>query len=268
MCFKQNYWIIQKGISKDYTKFVDSIKFVISLTNNVHIEFIDFIPFSLEYDIPKHIMPYDNIMVYGTQSLVEYLINKGFEPVAFTNENFVVDRWKNALGDEFLNYDCVIDTLYNLTPTLDNFIVRPYYDNKLIPGTKFSKQQFNEWKEKILALDCYSSISKDTLLCYAPLKNIINEYRLFVVDDEIITASMYVTNKIIKSSEHVPIYVYEYVEMINSLFQPHEAYCIDIAELDTGELKVIEYNCINTCGFYYTDIYKYVLSLTNKLIHR
>lgn len=48
---------------------------------------------------------------------------------------------------------------------------------------------------------------------------------------------MYVTNKIIKSSEHVPIYVYEYVEMINSLFQPHEAYCIDIAEIRQGDLK-------------------------------
>lgn len=268
MCFQMNYWLLQNEFyDPAYKKLVDSLNYIAELHPLVKILFINFKPFSVEFDIPADIQPYDKVMVYSTQSLIDFMIATGKTPVAYTNENFNVDVWKKLLDDKFLNYDTITKSLETLEPALDEFFIRPIYDNKVISGTIMNKSEFNNWKSAILKLsDSYTTIDKNTLLTYSTIKNIKNEYRFFVIDNTIVTASQYANNKKLCYSDNIPMNVYEFVADINDIFTPDTSFCIDIAELDTGELKVIEYNCINTCGLYAADVYKYALALTNQLL--
>ncbi len=268
MSIQTNYWLIQKGfVDPAYTQLVADLTAIVHNTPNVHIEFIDFIPFSIDYEIPKHISKFDNIMVYGTQSLIDYLKRKHYYPVAYSNPNFSVVEWQHQLGDELFNFDSFTDELGKMKPMYDVFFVRPVEDNKLIAGTIFTKQEFIDWKNRVLAIDDYCTVTKKTLFCQSKLQDIENEYRFFIADNQVVTASKYVSSGSVIYSTDVPVAVYEYVSSIMDIWHPEIAYCMDIAELADGTLKVIEYNCINTCGLYAADTYQYALALTKLLVH-
>jgi hypothetical protein len=87
-------------------------------------------------------------------------------------------------------------------------------------------------------------------------KNIVkieSEYRCFVINNRLIDVTMYKYKGKV-CTEHVrDTGLTSYVEKIKGIYHPHYHYCIDIAKLESGELKVIEYNCINCSGVYAAD---------------
>lgn len=259
-----NRFILQTNFNDQaYTQLVSDINYIAE-RKNLKVDYLDIIPFNDDYNIHADIN--DNVLYYGSQTVIDSLKNKNYKPVGFTN-NMNFNIWLNHLGSELLNYDSTVDELKNLDSTLPIFFIRPLLDTKTLTGSIMTKHVFSEWKNMILDLDeyCYSTINKDTVFIISSIKNIVNEYRFFVVNGKIITASMYIDNYNRKYNKHVPVYVYEYVNSIIDIWEPDIAYCIDIGELDNHKLKVIEYNSITTCGLYASDTFLYAESLINLL---
>lgn len=257
---KQPTWVVRKGFSdKAYLTLVEALERM-----DIPHYLVDYVPFddSNVYGLPEGFNA-TNVIVYGGQGLINYGKKHGWVGV-FQNENFSVDKWVANYGYELLNSDSVITTIRESRPTGDKVFVRPVYDSKSFSGQVMDVDDFYTWKNSILAIpdDVYSTLTGDTLISHAPVKKIIAEYRLFVVDGEVVTGSEYKRGDTVAYYPYIPEYVLKYANNVISMWEPDKAYCLDIAEVynEYGDsfCKVLELNCINGCGLYAADVYKYV----------
>ncbi len=104
----------------------------------------------------------------------------------------------------------------------------------------------------------------------APVKNIVNEYRFFIVNQKVSSYSSYVINGKPQETMYIHEHIIEKAEEYCKLYQPHDIFTMDLALLDNGEVKIVEYNCFNISGVYlcdmvktFTEIKEYMLSKYN-----
>ena len=91
----------------------------------------------------------------------------------------------------------------------------------------------------------------------SPVRTIMREYRLFFVDGRLVTGSLYrQAGEVVLSGEVDPDAV-AYGEAIAQQWSPAEAFVMDIALTDDG-YRVIEFNNINSSGFYAADVERYI----------
>ncbi|HET8687954.1 MAG TPA: ATP-grasp domain-containing protein, partial [Methanosarcina sp.] len=177
------------------------------------------------------------------------------EPFDF---NVQKDNW----NDRMLNYDSIVCSFKDAEMPFERAFVRPIHDSKVFAGGIFFKEDLNEWRHKVCVLeeDYGDSLNKNTIVQIASLKNIFSEYRFWVVKGKIITSSLYKMGKSVIYSNQVPEFVTRYVEECIQIWQPHEAFVIDVADTEEG-MKIVEINTLNSSGFYAADIQKLVISL-------
>lgn len=253
------YWLIQSGFSdlgvESLIKSLESLDIPYSM--------VDSKAFGGGVDIPVE-LPSKDIMFYGGYSLTKYAAEQGWTG-CFMNDNFNVETWKQTYGTDLLNYDSVTLKLGELNPDMTEFFIRPLEDTKSISGQIMTKDEFVYWKEKVLNIpdDCYKTIDKDTMFTVSSLKDILVEYRFLIVNNKIVTQSEYKRGHRVAYYEDVCDYVKEFVQIMISKWEPAKAYCLDVAELRDGSLKVLELNNINSCGLYACDTQKLVYVLDN-----
>ena len=81
-----------------------------------------------------------------------------------------------------------------------------------------------------------------------------------MVKGEVVTGSVY---KMAGKGHAVELndpQVVDYVDGIQAIWAPAESYVMDVALTDDG-LKVIEFNNINSSGFYACDVERYVAAI-------
>jgi hypothetical protein len=85
-------------------------------------------------------------------------------------------------------------------------------------------------------------------------KDIVKEWRHFIVAKEIVSTSKYAEHgRLSKSSEDVPTALLEFVRERCADYTPHAIFVMDTA-LFQGQYKIVECNCFNDTGFYAHDI--------------
>lgn len=94
-----------------------------------------------------------------------------------------------------------------------------------------------------------------------------DEYRFFVVDDKVVTGSAYRRNGIVSESAIVPEIVLKRAEIYASLYKPASVFTMDLARLNDGSIKIIEYNCFNCSGVYLCDLVKTFTEIKDYLRH-
>lgn len=189
------------------------------------------------------------VMVYGSKTFAEVSKEMGLVPGSFWNDSFEFEVFREAVGEELLNPHFIIGELQELEPEWDRFFIRPTGNTKLFTGMTVTIEEFKEWKERESG---EMSTYKGQTLMIAPLQEIRAEFRLFVVNDKVITASSYVVNGKQDTSAVIDESLLRYADTIISRFPLAEAYVLDIADTSNG-YKVIEYNNINTSGLYDCD---------------
>jgi hypothetical protein len=76
-----------------------------------------------------------------------------------------------------------------------------------------------------------------------------------MVDNAVVTASLYkLGSRVVHDSKSIDSLMFEYARSIVDIWAPAEAFCLDVAQISTGEYKVVEINCINSAGFYDANI--------------
>lgn len=252
------HWVIQDNLfdERGYDVLVDTVKrFELPHT------FVKVVPFSHELipDIPAPGLK----IVMGSITLGKVAAKRGWAPGVFTNSNFHYREWRKQFSEYLLNDDSTICRFEDVKWYDDwgSFFIRPCLDDKSFSGTVMAWQDFKAWKYKVLELkESYTTLDADTEVCYGNMKEIHQEFRFFVVDGKVITGSRYKLGRRVVATEEVPPVFLDFAQSMVNLWQPHRAFAIDIADTPNGP-KVIEIGCLNSCGFYATNVQKLVLAL-------
>jgi hypothetical protein len=147
--------------------------------------------------------------------------------------------------------------------------IKPSSDLKYFAGKVLYRMDntISSELESECMIDCDLTDDTSVLINEQLIDNILFEYRAFVVDNKIVDCSQYIKlGKVLPEvvADDVRDEIYQYVNKIQQIYTPHDHYVIDVAKLDTGELKIVEYNCINCSGIYANNralIYKNLISL-------
>ncbi len=127
-----------------------------------------------------------------------------------------------------------------------------------------SAAQFDDWQRQISQIEEeeFQPLHKNTEMLLSSIKEIYNEFRVFVVDGKVVTASMYKQGSQVIASPNVDQYVIDFAQQMVDKWQPAIAFVIDVADTPQG-LKVIEINNINSAGFYEADVFKIIDAIDN-----
>lgn len=249
-------WIVQNNLHNEagYVQFLEALD---NLEQDY--EVVKVVPFSGEL-IPD--VDVDNpVMVMGSHSLVKAARDRGWTPGAYDGQDFDYRKWMDIFGDDLLNHDAEITRFEDVNPEEGEvFFTRPVHDFKEYAGEIIDAEKFKSWQGKVISYG--DTLNASTLVIKAPVKRIQQEYRFFVVDQLVITGSSYKVGNRVISSNIVDSDVKLFVDRMVKQWQPDLAYVIDIARVEDG-FKIIEFNCINSSGFYDCDCQKIIAALAD-----
>ncbi len=139
----------------------------------------------------------------------------------------------------------------------DTIYSRPNRGDKVYSGAVVTYENFETDMGYILS----RGIRDDDLIVFSSPKNIIDEYRCFVIDKKIVTSSKYYTNGVITIDTVVPDRVISLAEEIANVYSPFDAFVIDIGTTKENGFKLIEINSFASSGLYGCDPEKIVTAI-------
>ncbi len=206
-----------------------------------------------------------NVICIGSYSMRHIAKTKGWSPGVYDlfphNFNEQLIRW----GSHMLNADSHVCEFQHVKFQHDAQFVRPIDDSKYFAGRVFDREEFEEWQKKVVLLEeqTGTSLRADTLVQVCNPKQIYQEIRYWIVDEQIVTRSIYKTGSRVHYDSNVDERFDEFVwERINRVtgWCPECAFVIDVCDTPEG-MKIVEINTINSAGFYAGDMQRLVMAL-------
>lgn len=257
-------WLIQNNLN--FEVGIDNIKTILK-NNNIEVVEIDIYKDDENLyikDTFEKFEPIDtsNIFVLGSYRLSRMATERGLYPGSFSNDNFNYASWtQNWTKENMLNGDYLKQkvTELKIPDHWEAVFARPLEDDKLITGGLFKKEDL------LMALETkVTDKHKDKYLILSEPKTILAEYRFFVVDNKVITGSLYKIRGQLITSDSIDQEALVYAQKMVDLWTPSAAFVIDIALTDKGP-KIIEVNNISSAGLYKSDVSKLVFGIEDLL---
>lgn len=260
-------WVIQTNLISDFS--TQSVWYS-AIDNGCKTKEAIVVPFKETFGNERQLkrMSVRNAVVipYGSCKLTRLSKIRGWLGNCHVDETFRANVW-NEKRDDMLNSDsvfmCVKDTHEYFTkrgsPDDEKWFIRPVKDLKQFNGTVAEVADIKQWMNSTKSGNF--SFGDETEVMISPVKHIYSEARFFVVGGKVVDGSYYRMGGRLHSSHITQSEVYESAQELADKWLPHECCVIDIADTDEG-LKVIEFNTINSSGFYDHDIPKIVKAMT------
>ena len=256
-------WILQKNLTK--SEILERIKSVLNGKDEIWEE-VEVIPFSEE--VPEIQNKETFKIIYGSTTFMlnafkDKELKEGvfFNPTKFQMNNYV-DKWK----DNVLNSDGKLfkfGEINNLeSEQTKKWFIRPNNDGKAFSGKVESYKELINWSNEVCKLNI-PELNKNTEVWISEPKEIKKEWRLFIVNNQIVSSSRYMNEGELDESENdIPKAMIEFANKRIAEYRIEDVYVMDIAE--TGnEYKLIECNCFNGTGFYKHNVEKIIQSVNN-----
>lgn len=247
-------WIIQKNLTK--TDLVHQLKTAIE-ADGAFCELVEIVPFSTKLPAIKHKNAFT--IPYGsTTFMLNAYQNEVYQRGVFYNSlKFQMKHYVEVWKEDMLNFDGQLLKFSDLqqldSPPSQKWFIRPNLDEKQFSGRISTFQELLEWSEKIIQLNL-PDFNANTEIWISTSQHILKEWRLFIIDDKIVSACRYIKNGQINiSSSDVPIEMLEFAQAKIDAYRIDDVYVMDIAATTAG-FKIIECNCFNGTGFYDNDI--------------
>lgn len=244
-------WVIQSNLGNRDT--LAQFRTVLGHLQLPHREVVA-IPFSDE--VPD--VDWDGPTVfYGATGFIEKAWRSGrFRPCAFfDDEYFRFSHWRNAFGDDLLNQHAVVTTLAGFAAmphaSESEWFVRPDRDSKVFAGEVIRFADAQTWAQR-LSFGGFTFGDEESIVVAEPTA-ISTEWRLFMVEGKVSSASQYRKHLRLSPGPEVPAEVIAFGERCAARFDITPVFVLDIAETVEG-LKVIEVNCFNSAGFYAANL--------------
>lgn len=258
-------WIIQ---DKNYS--TNDRKQIIAACHRLDIPCIEItvVPFSEALpEIPID-DDYENIY-YGSTTMMDRVYKDFNQPkgLFYNHKTFSMENYLEKWGSHMLSSEAQVLTFEKFVnsdyPENQQFFIRPDADSKSFAGTVLKFKEIKEWYDRIVKENVVE-ITPQTKILAGPAYHIEKEWRNYIVDGKVVTSSLYRKNfKLHKSNKDIPKEMIAYVEARCKEYQPHDVFAMDIAKCK-GEYEyyIIECGCMNSVGFYHSDIYKFVEALS------
>ena len=138
--------------------------------------------------------------------------------------------------------------------TDDPVFVRPDADSKYFPGGVYSKGQKPVTRKNLPDFD----------VVIGGYANIRNEYRLFILDNQVVAGSSYRLDGVPRAEALLSVHVVDFAKTVISLWQPADVFCLDIGETEDG-IGIVEANCFNASRHYAADTLKIIRAVCSRL---
>jgi hypothetical protein len=202
---------------------------------------------------------------YGSSSLIDAVFDAGhWQPGAWVLRDDY-ETWVADYGAHMLNAHARVLTLAELAadPVLATddrpLFARPCRDSKLFAGQVTPANELVEWARRALAVND-SSCTPETRVMLAEPVGLRDEWRLFVVDGEVVAGSHYRSYQRLDVSPHVPDEVKRFAERLIAPRSPAPVVVMDIGR-SGNELFVVEFNGACSSGFYAADVSVWVAAV-------
>lgn len=252
------HWVLQENIfNEDGFKSLEQALIRLGIPYSTH----KVVPFVGEL-FPKPDVPNSDVIVMGSYSMANYARKHGWTPGSFDNDNLDFEKQFPHWGKHMFNADSHVCRFEDVPEQSVPFFIRPTLDSKSFTGYTTDWPTFNKWQQRVISLgaDNGGTLYADTMVQISTKKQIYSEYRLWMLDDKVITASLYRQGGRPFYSSNVDERIIKFGEYISSLWSPARAYVLDICESKDG-LFVLEAGCINAAGFYAANTQKLVEAL-------
>lgn len=207
------------------------------------------------------------VIPYGSTGMTKRAKVLGWKGLFFNDATFRVEVW-NKNRTDMLNHDSITTTVKGAQMLLNGvsgdevYFIRPMEDLKAFNGTVTTKAEIVRWMDSVESGNF--NFHPETEIVIAPPKNILAEWRYFVVDGKVIDGSTYKVRNQRLTIHETDKEVLEEAQRFADKWLPIDTCVMDLALTDDG-VKVIEFNCINSTGFYYNDLYSIVKALNNRV---
>lgn len=201
------------------------------------------------------------VLCIGSITFSKIARDRGWKPGVFFNDNFDFRMHIDKIGGELINGSGRISSLADAEPLEPAFFIRPCDDTKSLNGTVMTPAHFQYWRHDVMVTKTRRHyVTGETLVLIAPVITLLQEYRIFVVNGEAVTWSRYKLGGVGNETPLIDDDMLAYARRVIALWQPAEAFVIDIARTPTG-FGIVEYGCINHAGFYAADIQRLMMAL-------
>ena len=258
--YKNIQWVVQNNLTKK--ELMDYLKGGCEAISVDHVE-VKVVPFSDE--LPFFPTEKKSIF-YGSTTMMNnvYKESKLKEGLFFDENTFTMENYFSVWGKHMLNYDAGITSFrelmkQNYAPEQILFI-RPNDDSKSFAGEVVEFGRVDSWYKNLIGYENIN-LNLDTKIVAGEPYKIKKEWRLWIVDKKVISSSQYKDGQFLKKIKDAPEYVVSFAESRCQEYTPHDVFVMDIC-LCGDELFILECGCMNSAGFYASDVHKIVSSAT------
>lgn len=194
------------------------------------------------------------VVVYGSTGMGQIAAQHGWTP-GYWGEHLDHAHYVRHMGSLMLNADAVVGPLASIPHRWDAFFLRPTLDTKSFAGEVMGWEDLLTLRRNVQAVADAPDVTlrPEDEVVMAPLKTLLAEYRFFAVDGRLVARSRYKYHDRLAVSPVVPPHVEAFAHACVQHWQPSRAFVIDVAQTTAG-LKVVEFNAMNSAGFYACDI--------------
>lgn len=220
--------------------------------------YVGVIPFTHEITSDKPLKGKE-YFPYGSTRLTEIAYDKGWFGLCF-NDNFNMSKSLQYRSRDMLNKGYIFRAGMSKSYLEDwkgnDIFVRPNNDLKHFSGMVIDKNEFIAWMVDATNMPLESgsyAIDPEMLIMVSKPKNIQAEFRWFVVDGNCVSGSMYRHKGQTKHEKCISKELFDEAQKFADGWLPHRTVVMDLA-LENDEVKIIEFNCANSSGFYDNDV--------------
>lgn len=253
-------WLLENDVfDEDLQPMIDEIK-----RQGMEVKVQRHIPFEQERDDILVAYPQDDCVVfYGSIGFARQVQSiSRWRPGAYCNwDNYRCTHYYPAFGDLLLNADRYVmmplgelvrhkDFLYETLGEDNTVFVRPDRADKIFTG----KAVYRPDLERDVKLFGFYDVEPHELVVVSPPKNITKEFRMVIVDDEIVAVSQYRPEHIVPSTS-----MYETVRDMGRLalsttkWRPDRAWVMDVCHTAGGDQRILEVGAFSVAGLYACD---------------
>lgn len=207
------------------------------------------------------------VVFYGSARLTVLIAthNPWTPGVFFDEAQFKPSVYAKFYGDHMLNADArqlaLGDIDVQALAGQSEWFLRPDHDGKSFAGGVMTSDEILSWCAKLRATE--TVISLDAPVVLAKVKPIAREWRLFIVDGDVVTGSQYRRGEQRDLDALLASDLIAFARDRARTWSPSRAFVMDVARTADGEFKIVELNGINSCGFYAANIPLFVEALSN-----
>ncbi len=223
-------------------------------------QWIDIIPFSRDITSEEEVSGTDYIP-YGSTLLTNLALDLGWTGLYFDLSKMNYGHWLNnhpdMLNDTIMSAKEAVEFLDKQNKD-GLWFTRPSHDLKEYSGAVLPAKEIKDMLESRTSSHPSSGtyyLDPNTPVILTSVKPIQAEWRWFICGGEIVSGSMYRAHGQLRKLREMDDEVIREAQSLADKWLPHECVVMDTCVVEGSDsVKVVEFNCINSSGFYDHDI--------------